>query len=798
MIAIDIHVYYRRRLVETIFELGIRSIIGFRIRFGGGMASGGDQHVEKLEELNFTAFEKVEDKETTLERYEKFINSKCRESSTAQNYLAERILDDPDKYLEWAIRMTSSTMQLIARSFASSLSTEKVINWIRQKLEVSVHDTEGLVTLFLQFIIHFRYEQFERQLAPIVRELVLHINDSPRLESAILLVFLQMEQRYSGCFPNRIRDVLSNLIVEAQEGFVEKNPLSIVMTVLIELYPTSTEMCTGILLGHDLDILLQGKLRRQQDQLRGGGKLTSTDIEFNKRLLKLLSVACIDEKMRVYVAENYMEVLENTIESHEYGIYSILVLVKTWSFTKLKKHGLEDIVRIIIRSFCDDASPDQILSICIECLAYVSLKEDLKSLLRMNSVFCAKLAYTYDKMKNKSSELYGILVIYANLSSFSQTDGENKALNDLKTYSELKDPKDDANRKDISKSEIIDFQSKYILDHEIISKSTAMNSELTTNSREQVIRILYNLTQERKLQPECIKQGGIKFTLEYLVRTHELYSETQPESKVYILALRLLARTLMYNNPQLIFNKFSPTNAVPFLFELLPAQQQSPGKHDWASSQELTIKDNYSSLLALTNLASIDSQDGEDICKIIVNKYWPVIQDLLLDSNVLVQRSNLQLLSNLMNHPLPIAAKLFNWENKQSKKDFDLLIKLIGLEDEASQEAVVALFANVASTIPFIAQLLVQSTELRLTSAHIFCQQIECVGLRERFLLLFYSLLALVPDTTPVTQLEDWLRNDEFYNALKNVESKNDYSSENFKGVAHAVLEMYSNARILL
>lgn len=120
----------------------------------------------------------------------------------------------------------------------------------------------------------------------------------------------------------------------------------------------------------------------------------------------------------------------------------------------------------------------------------------------------------------------------------------------------------------------------------------------------------------------------------------------------------------------------------------------------------------------------------------------------MLDENVPLQRSTLELISNMMSHPLTIAAKFFNLENPQSLKNFKILVKLLQLSDIESQRAVAAIFANIATTIPLIAKELLTQKELIENAVEVFAEQVGDIELRQRLIMLFYGLFEMIPDTS--------------------------------------------------
>ena len=218
---------------------------------------------------------------------------------------------------------------------------------------------------------------------------------------------------------------------------------------------------------------------------------------------------------------------------------------------------------------------------------------------------------------------------------------------------------------------------------------------------------------------------------------------------IRVLALRSLTKILIHTDPKLIFNKFSSLNTLPYLFEMLPSSDLSIQNETHLLNEDyLTTTDQYEALLALTNLASSPYTDGEDMCKVIGgnNKYWNILEIMMLYENPILQRADLELISNLMTHPLSIAVKFFNFENKQSKRNFDILVKLLLLDDIKSQRAVAAIFATIANMVPFVTQELLKQQSLIKNAVTALKEQANDVELVRRLLMLFYALFELAPE----------------------------------------------------
>lgn len=135
----------------------------------------------------------------------------------------------------------------------------------------------------------------------------------------------------------------------------------------------------------------------------------------------------------------------------------------------------------------------------------------------------------------------------------------------------------------------------------------------------------------------------------------------------------------------------------------------------------------------------------------------------MLDETIQIQRSALELLCNLMVYPLPIAVKFFNFDNPKSVRNFNLLTKLLKLEDIQSQRAVVGIFANIAGTVPFIAQDLLHQNDLIDALIDLLATQTTDRDLRQR-LLFFFNALISVASPNEKTEL---LNKKELEEALK-------------------------------
>ncbi|CAI4941718.1 CPS_HP_G0119080.mRNA.1.CDS.1 [Saccharomyces cerevisiae] len=675
------------------------------------------------------------------QKIEEILTRSYQDHSESRVHLSKLIQNDIPFALNLFEILSRSSIHVFVGCFSNKDATIALLN----ELQIRIHYGEDthvtyLLSIVLQLLNKFKYNFKEVRF--LVKELILRISEH-EVKSMMLIIFAELQSSFQKDFDKAVVDFMSSLIVEAEID-VGNDPLSIIVKTLSELYPSLTTLCSEIFLTNGLSKLFKKRVFEEQD------------LQFTKELLRLLSSACIDETMRTYITENYLQLLERSLNVEDVQIYSALVLVKTWSFTKLTCINLKQLSEIFINAISRRIMPkienvnesavklEEVpkVEMSVEALAYLSLKASVKIMIRSNESF-TEILLTMIKSQKMTHCLYGLLVIMANLSTLpEESNGSSQSINDLKNYADLKGPgADKVGAEKESKEDILLFHEKYILRTELISFLKREMHNLSPNCKQQVVRVIYNITRSKNFIPQCISQGGTTIILEYLANKQDI------GEPIRILGCRALTRMLIFTNPGLIFKKYSALNAIPFLFELLPRStpvDDNPLHND----EQIKLTDNYEALLALTNLASSETSDGEEVCKHIVSTkvYWSTIENLMLDENVPLQRSTLELISNMMSHPLTIAAKFFNLENPQSLRNFNILVKLLQLSDVESQRAVAAIFANIATTIPLIAKELLTKKELIENAIQVFADQIDDIELRQRLLMLFFGLFEVIPD----------------------------------------------------
>ncbi|CUS23479.1 LAQU0S10e01332g1_1 [Lachancea quebecensis] len=639
-----------------------------------------------------------------------------QDHSKSRQYLTEKVRGDIRKSLRVFQECDNSAISVLVDCFSNQSESEALVLEIKQGLQDKTLNSVFLFTVVLQLLNKYHYS-FE-VLKFLVKEIILRC-DEAEIRPLMLVIFAQLDKGYKSEFEKYLLDIIDSLLIEADAEATESS-LLIVVGLLTQLYPASTALCTNVFLGQEFQDVSKRKLFKSDENLA-----------FN--LLTLLSVACVDETVRCYIADNYIDALGEGVKTEKFKVHSALVLIKTWSFSKLKGITVDSLGRILIDAL---GVSDQYNEIAVEGLAYLTLKPSVKAMLIRNNDALLDLISMLKSSKTAPILSYGILVVIANLSSkLEDQNSAEHSVHGLKAYADMKRlDQEEAEGADaaLSNEDIVAFNRDVVVELNVLGVSKAKLSSQSSGFRLQLIRIIYNLASNKELVAESVKQGSVTLLLD------ALSSATTPDN-FKNLALRSLARTLVMINPDLVFLRYSALNVLPFLFDLIP-DPEAP-----STGVEVATRDSYEALLALTNLATLQDKS---VCEKIIStpSYWAKIENLMLDTAVEIQRSTLELLCNLMAGSLHLAAKFFNFENPRSVRNFNILAKLLNLEDLKSQLAVSAIFANVSSSVPFIAQELAFKSELIDNAIEVLQKQCSETELRHRLIIFFDALASSSPE----------------------------------------------------
>ena len=461
-------------------------------------------------------------------------------------------------------------------------------------------------------------------------------------------------------------------------------------------------------------------------------------------ILKCMSASCIVENCRKFNADNYKTLMENLFQSYDkpVKVLASLVLAKEWSFIhqllnnkKIKITDVADCLMLYIEGESENEKDlENYIDFAVEGLTYVSLFWEAREWMRVDVSFVEKLLDIFQR-SSKSTNIntsiqYVVLTILANLTrSKSRISSQYQG-----SRSELKQavmPKvgSDSNEEKIDGIRL--FNEELLKDDELISKLSLVKTyeSSSKNIMNAVVDIIYNISSDQKksVRTELVKQGALTIIVNYLIKNSKIEKvekrllptipNDSQQAEHYLKALQSLARMMISVNPEIAFGNYDVKTTIPFLTQLLGNNENindNDSNNDNDNNDninnnnnlELTLLDKYESLLALTNVASIENPSLRDF---IITEFFPYVDDLILSSHL--QLATFQLLSNLINRPV-LLAKFFNVEQTKNKERLLITLKLFNSVEVNLQVAVGKFLVN-ATEFDMIAEVLVSTVTIR-------------------------------------------------------------------------------------
>lgn len=466
-------------------------------------------------------------------------------------------------------------------------------------------------------------------------------------------------------------------------------------------------------------------------------------------LLHLISSSCTYEACRTFTVEHYLSLIKLGVRmessSSALHLLSILCLVKLLNGTILKKDDsrfedvkIDDLAYRILHYFKNSNKDnyDESMEYCIESLAYITLNKQVQSTFRNDVDFITSLLdiLKLDKAKighdKCSVVLYAVLLTINNLSKLEPPVTNKKPSHKYMNSQLLNSSNEDDGK---NKEEIKDFNRDILFNYKLVSLARSyidsMKPLQVNNSQHMLAAIISQLSfiQDKTIKQEIVKQGGLSFIMEYLgrfstfdklkrQRTRPLLSDSQLIGN-RIQGLRALARILISVNPALAFSKYDVISSVPFLIELLgrPLSEDSINTNNESNyylDEEITVKDKFEVLLAITNLASLEN--NKPLRRVITSQTFDdFLSHFIYDESIQpLQKASWELICNLISEP-EMLAKFFNTEQKASKSRMHLLVKMLDAQDEDLQIVIGSILANATSEYFAINQILLLLEEAR-------------------------------------------------------------------------------------
>lgn len=374
----------------------------------------------------------------------------------------------------------------------------------------------------------------------------------------------------------------------------------------------------------------------------------------------------------------------------------------------------------------DDSESDlmsrSVYEVALTGLAFTSLKTDTKKRIIENQNILDNLVTVITRYVKEIPWVYCALSVFINVTAYApKITAEQEKLTKLKEYAQGGQKKDiDQKLKDTKEGfesdEVVAVRNRKVLETtklvEALTTSVPHFTQTCCNSAASVLR---NLATDKKTRGLFAQQGGISVLL-YLIIEKDDSKSAEKISPDDILKMNWnnykvdphglvvgtsgLARVIISVDPSHAFgSKLSPTVAVLPLLRQLANVKDVGGSSGAGSSgsnaiSDLPLLDIFEALLALTNLAAVDSTCRD----IIVRVGWPRIENLILSGNPLVQRASIELICNLATSSK--CAEMFCETDKNynvlptSLSRLELLAALTDLDDAAARNAAAGAIAT--------------------------------------------------------------------------------------------------------
>ncbi|KXT03370.1 hypothetical protein AC578_3988 [Pseudocercospora eumusae] len=379
--------------------------------------------------------------------------------------------------------------------------------------------------------------------------------------------------------------------------------------------------------------------------------------------LELLSAACVDKNCREAIDRYCSPWLRDLSEEREgtHKALSALVLAKINSASQDEvTQKLADLVLV------NEPNKDQ----AIEGLAYTTLQPKVKEDIAANTNLLKRLVVA---LTDRPSSAFGCLTIFSNLTTYRPAKtAEQKKIEQLKAYANQSKPEPDD---PLDNDSYVTARARKLLDADIVPALVASCKQTSSPSNiAMVVRTLLSLSREQKHSSKMVQQGSVKLLLQIRERIAKTDKSTPEASTIERNASHALARLLISVNPSHVFTANLPaSSAVSALLPLL---------HYDTDSEQRELLPTFESLLALTNLASMEDPTARDL---MIRLSFDRLEDLLFSSNILVQRASVELVCNLMASPSGIA-KLADG-SKDANRRLHVLLALTDVEDLATRRA---------------------------------------------------------------------------------------------------------------
>ncbi|ODV84741.1 hypothetical protein CANARDRAFT_200248 [[Candida] arabinofermentans NRRL YB-2248] len=560
---------------------------------------------------------------------------------------------------------------------------------------------------------------FNEDISPVL-SYVIELLSFEETSSLALFVIVTLQKHFEAELVSELSDVIDDFLLSCDSS----SDRSKIIRTITALFPVQSDLCVELFTKNDLLI----KIVTNEIV-----SILSSSIEIHREravvILSLFSAASLNEECRPLIADQYVSLILKVLkcEFNEKTSFlkclSALVTIKVWSSVKKEVFEKEPdslnvqyVTEILINGLVSTKTADDYQrAICIEGLAIMSLNVSVKKLLRNDDNFIGSLLENL-KDTTENSSIYGTISILSNLTTYNEKLTKNQqSMKSLQDYASLKNVQTKGEPEKDSDEDVNDFVDYLLTTQPLmanITEVTKMKSYSTAKGiHQEIMKLMVNLSTSVPFRATLVNQGILNILLSYLINvskghiTHKkdgiVVESPVEDSMTRFRAIKALSKIITTHDPSKLFNNSTVEMAAPILFiaEIIIEYDCLVNGSDSSNSPlhgvEINPQDCFDSLVALINITSAEPMELKDL---VLGLTWSSLYGLILSDDVNIQRSVLELISNIALSPV-CSAKFFNWDEKDKSKNenyghFKTLVQLMGLKDLKSQLAVLNVFAN--------------------------------------------------------------------------------------------------------
>ncbi|KAF1951436.1 CRO1 protein [Byssothecium circinans] len=479
--------------------------------------------------------------------------------------------------------------------------------------------------------------------------------------------------------PNTAQDLVSKFVTSrVQKSYADD--LVVAFSAAAAIFPITVQAAAQLFLTEGfvstLAPLVEGKKSHKLEQA----------------VLELISAACVDKNCREAINKHCRHWLEDVVGASpdkKRSNLAALILVKLGDEQttgegpaivtpgKVDQNDLIASFKSMVIGSDTSSKPDS-----IEGLAYASLQPKVREDLSKSPKFMRRLLESMSEASAHSNILFGGLTILVNLTTYQPIQSEEeKRIAQLKAYANVQKPSDPDPLLDDTH---VTARCRRLLEAGTFPVLVQIAKKGAPSAHNQISLILLSLSKDPKSRGILAQQGAVKL----LTQIYDTVTSTTTTPNPYPpttapTAAQALSRILISTNPAHIFSASFPSQTAlrPLLTLLHPTESSTWQLHA------------FESLLALTNLASLDTPTQDHI---ITKSFTTLIDDLLFKENTLVKRAATELLCNLMASPLCIA-QFADPALPRAKNNLHLVLALTDVDDVGTRSAAGGALAQLLS-----------------------------------------------------------------------------------------------------